>query len=414
MRYVIIGGSIAGISAAKAIRTKDSHAAVTVISGEPFGQYYRPLIPMLISGRKNESDILYPEDPLHAEGINRVVGSAIRVDTNTREVLLASGDRISYDRLLIATGGVALKPRIPGLDSTKAAFPLRNVIHAQKLRQHAASAASAVVIGGGLVGIKAALALREAGRPEGKAPMDVAVVEMLPEILNGRLDHDGAAAIRAAVEERGVDIHRNEQVKRLLSGSNGRSKVRLGSGGTVDADLIVVAAGVRPNIAFLRGSGIKTRRGVLVDETLLTNIPDVYAAGDVAEGVELLSGKRAVSGLWTNAQEMGRLAGLNMAGGNATYPGFLAVMNASEIAGIPFVSAGTIDTAGRGFDVAIGRENGKYWKLVKKGDFLVGVVLVGDISRAGLYVNLIKNRIPLKRDHDKVMRRMASYAQLQA
>src|SRR5512143_1080992 len=335
MRYIIIGGSIAGLSAAKTIRENDSSGDITVISGEKSRPYYRPLIPTLIAGQKSVDEIHYAEDPLEGKNITSVLGTAVGVDTKKREVLLASGKRLSFDSLLIATGGAALKPPIPGLEG-KGVYPLRSMANAVQIRDAAAAAASAAVIGGGLLGIKAALALREQETPSGRAPREVTVIEMLPEILNGRLDKRGAAIVRDAVERKGVTILTSQAVSGIMRRQTAVSGVKVRSGRVIKADVVVVAAGVKPNVEYLKRSGIETNKGVLVNESLETNIPGIYAAGDVAEGRDLLTGAKAVSGLWINALEMGRAAGMNMAGGNVKYPGFLSVMNAADIAGVPF------------------------------------------------------------------------------
>lgn len=411
MRYVIIGGSIAGISAAKAIREKDSSADIRIISGEKTGPYYRPLIPAILSGKKSERDISYPEDPLQGKNIISVLGTATGVDTKKKEVLLASGERLPFDALLLATGGVPLKPSMPGIEGT-GVYPLRNMAQAIQISEAASSARSAVVIGGGLVGTKAALALRERGLSMGAAPREIVVIEMLPEILSGRLDQRAAKIIRAAVEREGVTVLTNTSVSGIVREQSAVTGVKLGSGKMLKADLVIVAAGVRPNISYLRHSGIHTNKGVLVNASLRTNVAGIYAAGDVVEGRELLSNKNAVSGLWSNAVEMGRAAGANMAGGNVPYPGFLSVMNASEIAGIPFVSVGLFNAEGKKYKT-LSHENGKgYWKLVFEGDFLVGALFVGHLKNAGLYANLIKNHVPITRFRDRIERRTASYPDL--
>src|SRR5512139_457290 len=185
MRYVIIGGSTAGISAAKAIRQNDPSCDVIVITGEKTKPYYRPLIPFLISGEKSELDIVYPEDPLQGKNIATVLGTATGIDAKKKGVLLASGERIQFDSLLIATGGAALKPSMPGIDG-KGVYPLRSMAQAVEIRAAADRAKSAVVIGGGLVGIKAALALRERSLAKGNPHFQVTVIETLPEILQKR------------------------------------------------------------------------------------------------------------------------------------------------------------------------------------------------------------------------------------
>lgn len=408
MRYVIVGGSAAGISAAKTIRENDHSADITVISGEKSGPYYRPLLPLLIAGQKSESDILFPEDPLRGKNIASVLGTAIGVDVKKKEVLLASGERLPFESLLLATGGAPLKPSIDGLDGS-GVYPLRTVAQAMQIRDAAANAGSVVVIGGGLVGIKAALALRERGTSSGKAPREVTVVEMLPEILNNRLDRRGAEIVRAAVSQKGITVLTGENVTGIVRRQSAVSGVKIGSGKTLKADMVAVAAGVRPDIAYLKRSGVQTNIGVLVNESLGTNIPGIYAAGDVVEGRDMLTGAKTVSGLWTNAVEMGRAAGMNMAGRNVKYPGFLSVMNAAEIAGVPFISVGTIEPEGRRYETISHEDDNGYWKLVLDGDFLAGAVFIGDLRHAGVYTNLIKSRVPVARVKDKVVKRAVGY-----
>ncbi len=410
MHYVILGASAAGISAAKAVRENDSASDITIVNGEKAGAYFRPMIPAIISGKKSEQDILYPEDPLQGKNIRSVLGTAVGVDTKKKEVLLASGERIGFDSLLIATGCAALKPPIPGLDGS-GVYALRNLAQAVRIREVAGAAQSAVVIGGGLVGVKSALALRE--RASGAA-MSVTVVEVLPEILQNRLDRTGANMVRAAVEREGIFVVTGQKVDAIVRSGSDVAGVKLRSGRILPANLVIVAAGVKPDIGYLRHSGIRMNRGVLVDEYLRTNISGIYAAGDVAEGRDLITGARTVSGLWTNAREMGRLAGINMCGGKAKYPGFLSVRNASEIAGVPFISVGLIEPAGTKNETMVHQDEDGYWKLVFEKDLLVGAVFVGDIRRAGFYTNLIKNRIPISKFRSKVIKRAAGYADVMA
>jgi NAD(P)H-nitrite reductase large subunit len=409
MRYVIIGGSIAGISAAKAIRENDTAAVITVISNEKSKSYYRPMIPLVIEGQKSEADITFPDDPLAKYNVKTIFGTATGVKTQSREVLLASEKRIAYDKLLIATGGIPTVPAIRGAIG-EGVFTLRTMDDAIRIRDAAARVRSAAVIGGGLVGIKAAAALSLRRAERGREPMDVTVVEMLPQILGQRLDKRGAEIIRSALVDDDITIATNETVVEIVREKEKPSAVKLASGKTVKADMIIIAAGVRPSISYLKDSGIQTSAGVLVNEFLQTNISDVYAAGDVVEGKELLSGKTVVSGLWTNAVEMGRFAGINMTGRNVKYPGFLSVMNATEIAGIPFISVGLIEPEGGEYITVMHDRADGYSKLVFKDEFLVGVVFVRDVKNAGIYTNLIKNRIPIARLKDKVARRAAQYS----
>ncbi len=413
MHYVLIGGGIAGISAAKAIRENETAAEITVISNERSKSYYRPMIPLLIEGQKSEAEITFPDDPFVKLGVKTIAGTATGVKTLPKEVLLASEERIAYDKLLIASGGNPIVPAIQGAMG-EGVFTLRTVDDAIRIRDAVARARGAVVIGGGLVGIKAAAALRLSEAGHGREPVDVTVVEMLPQILGQRLDKRGAGIIRSALVDMGIAIETSQNVAEIVREKGKPSAVKLTSGKTIKADMIIIAAGVRPSIGYLRDSGIQSGAGVLVNEFLQTNIPDVYAAGDVVEGKELLRERITVSGLWTNAFEMGRCAGANMTGSKAAYPGLLSVMNATEIAGIPFISAGLIEPEGAEYMTVINDRSDGYSKFVFKDERLVGTVFVRDIKNAGIYTNLIRNRIPVARLQDKVARKALQYPDLLA
>ncbi len=413
MRYVIIGRSIAGISAAEAIRENDPAGEITLISGEMSGAYYRPLIPLVVAGKKSEQDITYAEDPLQGKNIVSVLGTAIGVDVKKREVRLASGQVLPYERLLLASGGAPLKPTIRGIDGP-GVYPLRNLSQARAIREAARECANIVVIGGGLVGIKAALALREMTPPSGREPREITVVEMLPQILAVRLDRRGSEIVRAAVARENITMLTQTNVLEIVRKGPAITGVKLGSGRTLKADMVIVAVGVKPNVSYLRNSGIKINRGVLVNAQLRTNNEGVYAAGDVAEGKDLLTGKNVVSGLWSNAREMGRAAGISMAGGKVDYPGFLPVMNATEIAGVPFISVGHITPDGDPYKVITHQDEAGYWKLVIDGDHLVGAVFVGDLKNAGIYTSLIKNRLPISAAREKIEKRSVGYVDIMA
>jgi NAD(P)H-nitrite reductase large subunit len=408
MHYVIIGGSVAGISAAKTIRGIDSSANLVVISSEKSKPYYRPMVPLVVEGKKSEADIAYPEDPFAMINVRTVFDSAQELKVRSKEVVLASGAKIPYDRLLLATGGTPFLPAIDGIKGN-GVFVLRTMDDAVRIRDAAAVARSVVVIGGGLVGIKAATALRFRKAP-GQMPMEVTVVEMLPQILSQRLDTRGAEMVRGALVAQGIAIMTNESVKAITRDKQNKLTMKLSSGNMLEADMIVVAAGVNPNIACLKGTGIETSIGVLVNEFLMTNVAGVFAAGDVVEGRELLSGEKTVSGLWSIALEMGRVAGMNMAGKNVQYPGFLSVMNAAEIAGIPFISVGMIEPKGNRYETISYEDENGYWKLVLDGENLVGAVSVGDLRNAGIYTNLIKNRIPISRKKERIIKKEVGYA----
>lgn len=391
MRYAIVGGSAAGLSALRAVRAHDPSGKVVLISGEK-EFYYRPLIPYVVEGSRAAEDIALVEETADFHGVEVVFERAASLDAAKKEISLESGRKVGFDRLLIATGGAALVPGVPGIGR---AFTLRTLDDARRLGEASRGAGSAVVMGGGFVGLKAAAALKKIG-------MKVAVVEKLGQVLYPRLDGKGAEILSRRLSRAGIDILTGETVAEVLP-----REVRLGSGVVLKADVVVAAVGVRPGTEWLGGSGLGVERAVVVDEMLMTSAEGIYAAGDVAQGRELVGGAPAVSALWTNAFEMGRAAGANMAGGKVKYPGFLGVMNATEFEGLPVVSVG--DVAGEGEVFASSGGEG-YRKLVFRGGRLVGAIFMGDIRRAGIYTNLIKNAVPVGKFKDRAVDGSLSFA----
>lgn len=385
MRYVIIGGSIAGIAAAKEIRAGDGRGDILVISEEQPRGYFRPMIPSLIEN--DGVDIVCADDPLGKNTADIVFGTAVNLKGSSRKVVLSSGKKIRYDKLLIATGSRPVIPPIPGLQGDEV-LPLRTREDALRIKASARNGGRAVVVGGGLVGTKASIALRHLG-------LEVTIVEERGQMLAGRLDRRGARIIAEVMRKRGVEIVTNDTVQEIRRTSGRLKSVMLASGNALNADLIVIATGVRPNVDAFAGSGIKINRGILIDESLRTSLPDVYAAGDVVEYVDLITGAPAVSALWSNAEEMGKFAGRSMAGGTVKYRGFLSVMSATEIFGVPVMSVGLIEPEGEGYEVIVDDTLDDYRKLIFRRDVLVGVVFVGTISNAAIYTSLIKNGIPI-------------------
>lgn len=385
MKHLIIGGSIAGISAMRSIRSRDSASDITVVTAEQGRAYYRPLIPYLIE--TSDRNISMAVDPYKTYGATVVYGSVVAVNTNSMKVKLTGGESHSYDRLLIASGASPLIPEVVGIRGT-GCFQLRTAQDAFTIARYTKGRRQALIIGAGLVGIKAAVSLKAIG-------LKVTLVEKLDRILSGRIDARGAAILKRKLEDNGFNIRTKTTVSRVLLEADAASGVMLACGDRIDADVVIIASGNEPNISFLRGSGITVSRGIVVNERLETNITGVYAAGDVAEYIDVVSGKPAISALWTTAGEMGSLAGVNMAGGSLKYHGFLATMNATDILGIPFVSVGMIEPDYMEYEVFVDDRLGSYRKLVFKDNRLAGFVLLGDLEGAGIYTNLIRSRRPL-------------------
>lgn len=400
MRHVIVGGGIAGLTAASEIRKADRGASITIITDEAGAPYYRPLIPMLIE--RDDADISFAANPYEAHAITRIDGRVTAIDASSKTVSLASGASLAYDRLLMATGGRAAITPLPGI-KREGVFTLKTRDDAIGIRMYAPGRKTALIIGGGLVGVKAAIALSKIGiRPT--------IVERMGKILPQRLD-DGAAKIAAALlEASGIGVMTGDEVSELRENT-----AILASGGEIGADIVITALGSRPNLDALSGANVAVSSGIVVDDMLqASNSSDIFAAGDVCEHTDIATGLSAVCASWTNTEETGRIAGRNMAGAGIKYAGFLSVMNATEILRTPVITIGVIDSSAAEFESIITRKDGGYRKLVLRDDgTLAGAVFMGDATaRAGIYTWLIRSRIPLGRRKDKAIAGTLGFADL--
>jgi len=385
MRYVIIGNGPAGHAAAKTIRVRDPAGQTLVISDAVNQAYHRPLIPTLIEGVMSKES-LYREELPAPEGVEVRLGVRVEaIDPKAKRLSLQNEETLSYDRLLLATGSSAIRLPIDGLKGPNV-HVLRTIRNAEAIKVSAEKAKQAVVIGGGRVGMKAAFALHHLG-------MKVSVVERLGRVVPLQFDDTAAEIMKGAVEAHGIQLFLGRTVREVERGDLGVQAVVLDDGGRLETDLVIVAVGVQPNVDLAQSAGLKINQGVLVNEYLQTSDPDIFAAGDVVETADVVTGESIVSGLWTNAVEMGRIAGENMAGGKAQYPGAFGVLNSFELANIPTISVGLIDPPEKeGYEVHSSRRGDSYRKLVFRQGVLMGAVLVGKIEGAGVYTGLIKGK----------------------
>jgi nitrite reductase (NADH) large subunit len=391
-RYVIVGGSAAGMAAAEAIRGLDSLGLVRVLSDEVDAPYFRPMTPFLISRKKNPDEIfLQGRGPYQAQGIEVLLQTrAARIDTRAGEVVTVRAESFPYDRLLIATGS---RPNIPsdigGLDS-HGVFALRSLEDARLLAGRAENTSQAVMLGGGLLNLKAAFALLERG-------IRVTLVVYSPEVLSQLMEPADAFLIRRALDQAGLQILTGCSARHILSDHNGVTGVALDNGKELPCQMVCIGKGVRPNVDWIDSEEIRIDRGVVVDRFTRTQAENVYAAGDVAVTFDPITGEPMMTGLWTNAVEMGRCAGANMAGRPTAYGGTFGILNATQVARMPFVSMGIVHTTGSGYETFSKKTTGAYRKLVfsAEGDRLIGALLVGDITKAGLYRAVIRERMEI-------------------
>lgn len=400
LTHVIIGTGAAGMAAAAAIRETDRKARVIVLSEEADRPYFRPMIPFIISGKKTPAQVnMEGEGPYPEIGLDIRLASRVReVDTHNKTVTTATGETIAYDRLLIASGSSPyLPPDIDGL-GLEGVYPLRTLAQANHAAARSAWTRSAVMLGGGLLNLKAAFALLE-------RKIAVTLVVRSPEILSQLMEPADAMLIRQALKRAGLRIMTGRSAVKVVGNDRGVHGVMLDNRTAIPCDMVFVGKGVRPNTAFLAGSNLDGQKGVAVDGFTRTKAVDVFAAGDVAVTFDPSTSKSVVTGLWTNAAEMGRCAGWNMAGRPTAYAGTFGVMNATQVAGLPFVSMGTVHPDGDNFEVHTASSADSYRKLIfsRDGSRLVGLVMIGRIEGAGLYRYLIRENRDIRHHKAKII-----------
>jgi NAD(P)H-nitrite reductase large subunit len=297
---------------------------------------------------------------------------------------------IAFDRLLIATGGTPILPPIEGAEGLDTVFSFTTLKDAKEIGKNKKKIKKAVVVGGGLIGLKAAEALNNIG-------VEVTVLELMDRILSLAFDRTAGDLVAKSLMEAGIDIITEDTAQKVVSDGGKIKEIVLKSGKSVEADALVLAIGVRPGVDLAKTAGIDVGRGILVDERLMTNIKNIYAAGDASEAYDIIHQERRVTPILPNAYGQGKQAGRNMAGADEDYEGGLS-MNAIGFYGLDTISIGLVDPPeDGGYDVMVrlDEENRVYRKLVTKDGKLFGVVLVGEVERAGIFAGLIRDGVAI-------------------
>jgi nitrite reductase (NADH) large subunit len=401
MRHVIIGNSVTAVGAIEAIREHDLKSHITVVADEPYHVYSRPLISYFLGGLVNESQMYYrPLDFYERYNVETMLGTKVsNVVHHNHCVSFAGGGTLSYDRLLLATGGKPFVPPIPGAD-LEGVFTFTRWDDARRLVRciEDREIKSALVIGGGLIGLKITEGLMAHG-------IRVTIVELADRILSVSFDHTASRIAESALRREDTEIKTGTTVERIL-GKDGRVDHAVLSDQTrVDCDLVIFAVGVRPNTELLHDdSAIDVSRGVVVDGHMRTSVADVYAAGDCVETRNILLDVPQPIAIWPNAYRQGYVAGCNMAGVEKTFQGGFP-MNSVEICGLPTITVGLTDPQDNPEEYAVlenyDRKNMTYRKLVLRDDRLVGAIFVGEIGRAGIYTGMIRDQVDVSpfKDH---------------
>jgi len=413
MKYVIIGNSAAGIGAVEGIRQKDKQGEITVITNEPHHTYSRPLISYLLLGKVNEEGMKYRGGSFYKDNNCTLLADTVvtKIDA-ANKVVLCGNKKIPYDKLLVASGSSPFVPPFEGLDTVKDKCTFMSLDDAKKLEAMLGNEKRVLIIGAGLIGLKCAEGIH-------KRVKHITVIDLAPRILSSILDDEGAKIVQKHIESGGVEFKLAASVKKfdkksaVLEFPAERTKVSEGSppvsGESIDFDVLVLAVGVRPNTALLDGIA-KIERGIVINEKSQTSAPDIYAAGDCTQSLDVSSGQSKVMALLPNAYMQGECAGINMSavnaangvsaandGGAADGSGAEGAcfdkaipMNAIGFFGLHIITAGNYTG-----DAYTDNKDGNFKRLFYSDNKLNGYILIGNVEKAGIYTSLIRERIPL-------------------
>ena len=393
MKHIILGNGPAGVVAAETLRRAAPGDDILLVGNEDAPPYSRMAIPYLLEGNIDESGTYLRKSADHFDQlcIRQRRGRAVAVNSEKRTVLFDDGHFEDYDRLLVATGSHPVRPPIPGIDlpEVQTCWTLDD---ARAIAQLAKPGSRVLQLGAGFIGCIIMEALVKRG-------VQLTVVEMGDRMVPRMMTPEAGTMIKRWVEKQGVRVVTKAGVERIENGEKSPLTVTLSTGEQLDCDLLIVAAGVAPNVAFLEGTPVHVAKGVLVDDTMQTSVPGIYAAGDVAEAPDLFSGRHLVAAIQPNAADQARVAALNMAGGvgkgAARMKGVLAI-NVLDSMGMISSSFGEWQGVADGDGVELADEaNGRYISLQFDGDVLVGATSIGLTQHVGVLRGLIQGRTRL-------------------
>lgn len=388
MHYVVLGAGPAGVTAAETLRKHDKTAKITLLGGEPEPPYSRMALPYYLIEKVGEDGTYLRQTDGHYEslGIDYVHGTAAALQGKAKRLKLEDGSELRYDKLLICTGASPITPPVPGLDrpGIHNCWTLEDGRHIARLAQ---KGEPVVLMGAGFIGsiILEALALKG---------VKLTVVEMGDRMVPRMLDETAGNMLKDWCVHKGVRVLTSTQISQVTDGPEGLS-VHTKDGEALDAKLLVVAAGVKPNIGFLASSGVEIDHGIIVDQYMRTSVPDVYAAGDVCQATDFSTQKAEMLAIQPVAVEHGRIAAQNMAGKPTPHEGSLN-MNVLEAMGLITASFGLWMGVEGGDSARMhDPETNRYLRLEFDGNKLVGGQAVGLTEHVGMLRGLIQTELDL-------------------
>ncbi len=388
MKYVIIGNSAAAIGCVSGIRTVDVESSITLISDEPHFTYSRPLISYWLKGKVTDDKMYYRSSDFYEKNnCTAILGKkAEKIDTDAKKVVLEDGSTVEYDKLLVATGSSPFVPPVEGMNDAKNAFTFLNWDSAKAVKEAVNKESKVVIMGAGLIGLKAAEGLHEVCD-------DITVVDLADRVLPSILDASGAGMVQKHIEKEGIKFLLNDAASAVKDNT-----IVLKSGKELAYDVLIVAVGVRPNTGLIKDAGGEVNRGIITDNRQATSISDVYSAGDCTESLDICTGQSKILALLPNAYFQGETAGINMAGGNQTFDTAMP-MNAIGFFGLHMLTAGAME--GECFEEI---DENNYKRMFFSDGLLKGFILIGEIDRAGIYTSLIREKTPMDQINSNLLK----------
>ena len=408
MNILIIGNSAASTAAIEAIRKYDRQSSIVQLSDEQHPLYSRCLLSYYLSDTISKKALQYRDEDFHKNmQVQLHAGKrAVKLDTNKQQVTCNDGSVFSFDKLLIATGSSAKLPdNIPkGIEGI---CVLRTIDNVEVIKTKVKQAKSAVVLGGGLIGMKAACALRECG-------LETKVVVRSNRVLSQMIDYETSKIITKRLLENKIEVLNETDVIEIQNQKNKLVAVKTDQGQTIPCELLIVAKGVQPNTELIQDTDIKKRQGIETNQFMQTNHENIFAAGDVAETFDITTEEYAVNALWTCAVQQGHLAGLNIIGKKKAYDGSIG-MNSLNISGIPLISYGITSPKNESecqILILDKRESNIYKKIILKDHRIKGIILLGKIDNAGVLLSLIRQKTDVSSFEDEILSDQFNYAKL--
>ncbi len=387
-KYLIIGNGIAGTTAAENIRKQDNAGDLTIVTDEDLPFYYRIRLSDYISEEVTQDELVakndqwYKDHDINLKIRTRIIGAK----PQEKSVITEDNQGLPYDRLLVATGSHSFIPPIKGSEK-KGVFSLRSIQDARNISAYAKGVENIVLIGGGLLGLESGNALRKLGKK-------VMVVEFFPRLLPRQLDENGAQRLQEIMEKMGFSFRLGAKTEEI-TGDDVVDGVRLEGGEVLPAKMVIISAGVRPNMELAEPLGLEYDKGIKVDGRLQTNQPNIYAAGDVAEF------RGMPYGIWPAAMEQGKIAGINMAGGDKIYEG-TTMSNTLKVVGVDLASAGDIDAEDK-FESRVVSNDKLYKKIVIDNDQIIGCIMLGDTKGFNKVTKAMSEKQNVAQIKDKIL-----------